>query len=271
MGHNPGGILQNGRGWADPPSVQFFAFMTFAATCTLGAAVSIRLLWVWRRTRELPELALGVSSLSLTLSPIALIVAAGVVGTAPGIATVLFWVGVLLHPVNPSALAIGVWRIYRPQSRLAGAACIGLALALAVWTVRRLADGEIALQTADPVTSGISHAMRIATYLWASVECFRYRALLRRREALGIGAPEIAHRIGLWGFSAACVAALTMTGWWGFAVVGTPLLEWAPGLFVVNGLGLIAAAGLWIAFFPPKAYRERFSSGAGEATPREAS
>lgn len=238
--------------------MELYALVTFASTCVLGAGVAVRLLLVWRRTREAPELALGVASLALTLSPIALVAAASGVGVAPRAAHVLFVAGVLLHPVNPMAMVLGVWRIFRPGSRRMGGVCVVVALLLAVWTVRRLADGEIALQTADPITAGISHGVRLATYGWAAFECFRYRALLVRREALGIGSPEIAHRIGLWGLSAAAVAGLAAIGWYGFAVVGKPLLQWSAGLLAVNGLGLLGGATLWVAFFPPAGYRRRF-------------
>ncbi|MDJ0788120.1 MAG: hypothetical protein QNK05_15030 [Myxococcota bacterium] len=232
-----------------------FAFASFACTCVLGAILSVRLLLVWRRTRALPELALGVASLALTLSPILLIVGARLASSHPGVALAAFTLGVLLHPINPLAMACGVFRIFRPDARWAGALCGLVAVAFAVWAWRRLGAGEIALQTKDPLSAAISHAGRLGVYAWAAFECFRYRALLHRREQFGIGSPETAHRLALWGASAACIAGVAAIGWYGFAVREVPLLQWPLGLLGVNGLGLLAAATLWVAFFPPRAYR----------------
>ena len=234
-----------------------YATITFALTCVLGLGVALRLLAVWWRTRETPELALGLASTALTLSAIGLVAAAELQPGSPGIAWHLWVVAVLVFPLNPIALGIGVWRIFRPESVWAPLLTAGFAISLGVWTALRLGAGEVALQTRDPLVATIGHGVRMVAYAWAAIECFRYRRLLLRRAALGLADDGVAHRIGLWGVSTGCVAGLTVIGYVGFAWVGKPLLEWPPGLLVVNGLGVAAAATLWLAFFPPAVYQRR--------------
>lgn len=238
--------------------MQIYATITFAITCALGAGVALRLLGVWRRTRQMPELTLGLASMALTLSAIGLVAASGLEPRSPAVASLLWVVAVLLFPLNPIALGIGVWRIFRPQSRWAPALCAAAAIGLVVWTVLRLRGGEVALQTSDPLAATLAHGIRIAVYAWAAIESFHYRRLLLRRAPLGLADPGVAHRMGLWGLSTSAVTALTGVGYFGFAFVGKPLLEWPPGLLLVNGLGVGAAATLWLAFFPPALYRRRF-------------
>ena len=238
--------------------MQTYATVTFAITCVLGLGVALRLLVAWQRTRQVPELALGIASAAMTLSAIGLVAAEQLAATAPDTARMLWLVGVLLFPVNPIALGVGVWRIFRPESRWAPVLCGGFAIGLATWTFLRLSAGEVALQTSDPRAATLAHGIRFAVYAWAGIECFRYRSLLQRRDALGLGNPGVAHQIGLWGLSTFAVAALTAIGYYGFLVVGKPLLEWPAGLLVVNGLGVAGAASIWLAFFPPAVYRRGF-------------
>ena len=73
--------------------------------------------------------------------------------------------------------------------------CGGVATAAAVpWFLVVVTSGG------EPVASSsvLLLVLRGGGMLWATLECFRYSARLRKRAALGLGDPIIAHRIWLW-------------------------------------------------------------------------
>ena len=131
--------------------------------------------------------------------------------------------------------------------------CGGVATAAAVpWFLLVVTSGG------EPVASSsvLLLVLRGGGMLWATLECFRYSARLRKRAALGLGDPIIAHRIWLWGLGAGFTLlgiSLDVGSWVlaGQAFINTPL-----GL-VMAASTLAGALSIAFAFFPPARYARR--------------
>jgi hypothetical protein len=103
----------------------------------------------------------------------------------------------------------------------------------------------------------------LAAYGWASFEPLRFRRLMLRRVKLGMGDPLVANRLLLWGIGTGAIAA----------VAAIHLVAQLFGRFelphswvgVVSLLVLTTAVCEWLAFFPPRAWRERFGAPAAGA------
>jgi hypothetical protein len=94
----------------------------------------------------------------------------------------------------------------------------------------------------------------LAALAWAAAESLRHAALLKRRVALGLADPVVVNRVRLWGvamlISTLMCAAGTATQW-----AGVPILNTEGGGAALAGLGLVSGSALYLAFFPPPAYR----------------
>jgi hypothetical protein len=97
-------------------------------------------------------------------------------------------------------------------------------------------------------------------YAWSLVESLRYRAMMRRRDALGIGDPSVTRRFGLWAVAAGCAVAMHATSIAGRLLAGDAMP--APAVITSSALGLVAAVSLALAFLrrAPRAAPERVAS-----------
>lgn len=234
------------------------------AALLAGLVVGSRLLWVARRTRGLPELAIGLSSVLFPLGAIARLIARGAGALEPA----LYAGSMALLGLGAIASAVGLWRIFRPASDWPGVVCVILAgtqLAAGIET----ASGGLPPRGLPDTSVTLLVLSRIAVYLWAACECFRYSALLRRRLRLGLADPLIAHQILLWGVSAAAMTLLLGIMAAGRFATGVEGVFWPPAVIASCPLGVLAAAGIWLAFFPPRAYRRLVVGRAGRQTRAE--
>jgi hypothetical protein len=93
-----------------------------------------------------------------------------------------------------------------------------------------------------------------------ALECFRFYSQLRKRVRIGLADPLVMQRVGLWG-----VAMVASTGCYVVPIThrlvyGTGVREHLWAISAVSGLAMVAAVCLWLAFFPPRAYRQRMTS-----------
>jgi hypothetical protein len=240
--------------------VQQFAVVASLTTLALSAFVCLRLLRVAWRTRGAPEIAMGTYQ--------ALVVAAIAVYASlrerfltrdPSelFAPVCF--ANLLIGLGVVALAVGVWRIYRPAERWAMAACALLSLwVMGGWLWTSL--GDVLPTTVAPTPANAFFvAGRGAVYLWGGFEGFRYYGMMRRRAALGLGDPMIAHQILLWGTFSLLMGLLAVTSLTAGMLLREAYAQWSLGPFITPTLSLLASICLWLGFFPPAFYRRRIA------------
>ena len=101
----------------------------------------------------------------------------------------------------------------------------------------------------------------IWTYpLWTMVESYRYYALMRRRQALGLADPMVTNRFLLWGSASLGTALATWTSSIGFFLPQRPdvIAAWEPLLQTATAtFGVATVALFYLTFFPPSWYRQR--------------
>ena len=222
-------------------------------SCVLGLYVGVRTLLVWRGTRGTPELAIGINVLSISIGGVLFAAFTASPGFAEAaIGTTLRVVMVAMLVVHQLALAIGSWRIFRPNARwplLVVAWVAGMMFAVTILVFQP--------HVAPADRSELYEATRLVLLLWTTWECFRYRALLVRRVRLGLAEPMIAHRIGLWGVAGVVQIVSCSLPLLALVVHGVPLFSEAVILYVTSVLAIVGSTSIALAFFPPAAYVRR--------------
>lgn len=240
--------------------IGFGAFLV--ASVVLGA----RLLLLALRTRKLPELAIGLNFLLAGAIGYALLLAAESLRLLPapwdGRAS---FAGVAAISAGGALIGLFSRAVFRPASPLAG-----LALAALVgWLLLGVA-GSWTLHVTG-VTSGLGGWLGrwapnlglLAAYGWSAFEPLRFHVMMRRRRRIGMGDPLVANRLLLWGVGTGAVSAVAGIH---LAAQLAGRYELPPSLVgVVSLLVLATAVCEWLAFFPPRAWRERFTARAARA------
>ncbi len=169
------------------------------------------------------------------------------------------------------ALSVGIWRIYRVMDLWAGVLCAALSLwVLAGWLWTSL--GQTLPTTVAPTISNVCFvAARSAIYLWGAYESVAFHRLMRRRVALGLADPVVAHQILMWGFFSLAMGTLAIVSLAAGLVLREAYAQWTPALFITPATTLVASICLWLGFFPPAFYRRMIAgpaAPAGAAAPR---
>jgi hypothetical protein len=236
------------------------AMLGIGAFFLVGLLVSVRLLMLWRRTRQWPELAAAL----------------GLLGIGPLGFCVMMTGYVLFHdtPVMPYFRAAGVgiqalgfvatvsftWRVFRPKERWAAVLMAGLSLALigtgVAMIVFPVVPGHL------PLRFHLDIVLKILAFGWGAYEPLRYWRLARQRVALGVADPLVSASFLMWGITSGAGAL-------GFAIIYMAIASLPPGghlsslvYLVISAIGLIGAVSLYLSFLPPQAYRHRVAAHA---------
>ncbi|MCG8591967.1 MAG: hypothetical protein MJE66_21945 [Proteobacteria bacterium] len=223
----------------------------------LGASVLVanmvlagRLLWLARRTRELPELLIGLTFLLAT--PGQCLVGAAQVNHAglESLSVELLTFGRFLFTVACGTCALAVWRIYRPYGFASLAVMYVVILSLGAGFVNQLLPGPNGQPMRSPLY-WMGTAAQFFTFAWAAYEALRTWRSLRHRPHTGW--LSTAHRFLLWGVASLCAFG----GYAAFVITSELSRRAGPdalGALAVIGpgsiLGLAAAACMWFAFLP---------------------
>jgi hypothetical protein len=213
------------------------------------AVVGTRLVLLSRRTREIPELALGCCFLLLGVvgHPLSVLARSG---SGEG--------GLLVSALAAQDLAslamyVATWRSFRPGDGWIGPAIGAIALAFAV----SVAGQAATLGAGDERLAGafyyLGFCLRALAFLWAAAESVHCARTARRRLALGLVDAVVADRFRLWAVATVCISL-------GFAIflAGRLLTDnVAESPWVLASSSVVGVAGgvsMWLAFFPPPAY-----------------
>jgi hypothetical protein len=224
----------------------------------LNAITGIRLLLLAKRTRELPELALGIGhllggSLGWALVMFGYIVIIKLAAPTVGLALVI--AGLFCLDFAIAAIAHFCWRVFNRDSK---ALAVLYVVLIGVLVSDFVHNGLIAHQFAPPTNTfwfWPGCLARGGTYVWMSIVTFRYYRKLRLRLPLGLADPVTANRM----FLVFLVGSFVVL----FAIVVTTaslLGIWERHPQLMNGvsclLGMPSAVCSWLAFVPPKRYTD---------------
>ena len=238
----------------------------FLAFFIVSLVVGVRLLLLWKRTRMLPELLIGLGVLGI--GPVGfggMIAGMAVSKTNTALGGTLFMFGFVAIAVGVLSKWIFNWRVYHPNSRALGGVVVLVGVILvAQFFYYALGPGFIEVGAHSPVASSRS-LLQITCLLWGSVEALRFWRRMLRRSSLGLASPEVTNRFFLWGLGAASAGLGTAIGTVAGIVTGLGALEIPWVLASSSAHGFVAAIAMWLAFVPPAWYL-RWISGASAKT-----
>ena len=238
---------------------EILGLIGFGSFLVVSLAVGTRLLLQARRTRKLPELAMGLNFVLAGFVGYALLVAAESLHLLPGrLAGFGSFFGVSGISIGGAFVCLFTQQVFHPRSRVARAMLVGIAgwLGLAIY------GAWILHVVRGPDGFGVwlghwgAHLGLLAAYGWSTGESLRYYALMRRRVQVGIGDPLVANRFLLWGTGTLATVLVTLL-YITMQLLGHYVLP-ASLVGTSSLLVLVTAIAEWLAFFPPQAYRRRF-------------
>lgn len=228
-------------------------FITFLVS---SLVIGVRLLVLWNRTRQLPELLIACGILGI--GPIGF--AFTLVGTSssetlPALVPICLAAALFSTSAGAFAAAIFNWQVFRPDAAwLRPVLGVVAALFFASLVHEAISTG---FSDATAVGSGFRphSVLSTAILLWGAAESLRYFTMMRRRAKLGLADPLVTNRFLLWGLgigAAGVGSAISVTA---CAITGQHMLA-IPWVTVSNSFhGFTAAVLMWVAFIPPGIYR----------------
>jgi hypothetical protein len=225
-----------------------------------SALVAARLLLVYKRLRQPPELFLGLAYLLAgTLGWGGLLVGALLAPKGQTVAEGLQAWSIVIDDAGTFCFYLFVWYMFRRSSLIAKAVLGLVAVVLVISIVHNtIIRGVTFGQPPGTVTTLLGMAARVAVFPWMAIEAFRSYAAFRRRARIGLGNPMVASRLLLWGISAVSCFGIAAIATYLFvtatdSVDATQRQNDADNIY--GALAVVASVALWLAFFPLKAYQ----------------
>jgi hypothetical protein len=236
----------------------------FLAFFVVALVVGIRLVGLAARTRQLPELLMGVGVLGIGPVGFGGVIAAMIVAErSPGAARLVGAAATIAIATGIAAKYLFNWRIYRPTSRIAMAACLaGIAGAVAAVALEGAATGFAPRAWQGNGWHLMRSLVQVGCLLWGASEALVYWGKMRRRVRLGLADPLLTNRFLLWGIGAGAAGLGSAIGAAAQFATGRPPLEQTWVTMSSSLHGLVSASALWLAFVPPLAYRRWIRGGA---------
>jgi hypothetical protein len=235
------------------------ALIGYTAYILASLFLGTRLVLLWRRTREWPELTIGGAFLlGGVLGHVAwlAVAIAGISGAAPETIKSIATLGLTVTVLGSLSSGTGTAMIFRSTELWARGflTCVALALFAGLAAYVR---GPI---RGTSMTFWWTLAATSLLYLWGAIEAISVGRILQKRARLGMAEPLVANRTLMWGYSGATVV-LTIAISFGARVVYGPVAPaWTA---ILSSASLLIGAGtIWLGFFPPAAYRTRVERAA---------
>jgi len=253
--------------------VVLLSIVLSVVACSL---VGLRLLWLARRTRKLPELCIGVALCAFALAQVSRIALGGLDDRLDSElllgAYVLMQVAYWLSQLGLSLFTVSA---FDPRSHWRWALLAGLAVLCTLSrsmmvhaSAPRFLSGAPTQMT--PFWDPMAVAGFAVAFGWVAVESLRYHALLRRRLALGLADPVVTNRFLVWGAGAAATSVLVLV-LLGLYLQGITLLANSLSASVlVTVSGMVMSVVPWLTFAPPAAYLRFVARRAARGGSRQA-
>jgi hypothetical protein len=231
----------------------------------VSTAIGLRLLLLWRRTRELPEFLIGAGLLMPAVVTVPFAAFAGL--SSPTVANIhipTLSIGLLGVAASIALLMAFTWRVFRPSSM--AAATFALCTSAAALVVCTLFVHSLATAPGDtkPGEAYSPYAIAIMLlfqiwYAWMAIESLGEWRRAGRRLALGLSDPVLVNRFGLWG----CLGVAQMFG--GaisitFEIAGLDMLRHTLPALALALNGLVTGTLMLLTFVPPARYLDWLKS-----------
>jgi len=228
----------------------------FILTCTV---VGGRLLWLARRTREIPELCIGGGLVCVAGVGTPLLLASGI-GPGPVSSLNLPLVAAGLVAVLGGTLCLYAftWRVFRADAAWAKALVILAGVAFAVIVAGslhaflRAPQDALSFEAASGWLAGVRIAV-LGAYLWTGIESWLQYRMARRRLGLGLADPVATNRLLLWSLIGAVEVCINGADLILHLHGLSPVMD-ARAMAVTATGGVIASAMMYLTFLPPRAY-----------------
>jgi hypothetical protein len=250
--------------------VQLFLAVSLLIFVVASSVVGLRLLALTWRTRELPELlvGLGFTVIGVLGYPIAMLSGFGR-GSVAQMNVDMWFAGVLVMDAGLACLYAFTARVFRAGQPWALGFAALLAGASVVSGVGALAE----LRAAPPealsfrVTTSwilVGQVASGAGFAWIGVESWLQLGMARRRQSLGLGDLVVANRFLLWVLFAGFATGMNVANSCALlAGVSAAESRWVQAAMAVFGLS--ASISMYLAFLPPARYLRWLRGDAREA------
>jgi hypothetical protein len=226
----------------------------FLAFFVVALVVGVRLLLLWRRTRQLPELLMGIGVLGIGPVGFGCMTIGAASISNPPIANAGFGIGTLAVAAGVLAKCIFNWRVYRRNSVAAMLATYGVGVLMATILTIHLIDGQWIPAEALAWDTFARSLAQVGCLLWGSAESLYYWSQMRRRLKLELADPVVVNRFLLWGIGAGFAGVGSGIGAAAEAFTGVPMLQIAWVVSTSSAFGFVAAVSIYLAFVPPERY-----------------
>ena len=223
--------------------------------------ISIRLLLLWRRTRQWPELLISSGFLLLALLGFPLLGLSGLAEPTIGaVHAPTLAIGLAALAASIVLLHAFTWQVFRPHAswaRLFVLANAIAATAVAVLFLRAVVTAppdSVSLEVHGPWSLAVRLLFQV-WYVWVGIESLLEWSRARKRMALGLSDPVSVNRFALWG-SMGNVLALNGAVAMVLEARGmSPMNDALPAIWL--GLnGAVAGVLMFLTFVPPAGYVE---------------
>jgi len=235
------------------------------ASVVVSLVLGVRLLRLWSRSRQLPELAIGSSFIFAgVMGYIATVF--GNPGTVALPDAVAYWVmvsGIGLISVGVGLTYFFVWKVFRPDAAWARW-LFWVASVTLLLTVAPISGGsEGAVVQVNSMTV-IGDLVRFGGGAWGACESLRYFGLMRKRMRVGLAEAAVANRFLLWGLASLSTGTIFLVTSTAVRLALSPADgSVTPGVMtLISLLTLVTATSQWLAFLPPARYTRWLESRA---------
>jgi hypothetical protein len=241
-------------------------FYFYALVITVNLAVGGRLLWKAGAPGARPELLLGAACTLDGVEWLLWVLAyyTPLAGTHAG-----DWlgagcrVGIICHNIFLLAFTR---LVFRPGSRTARVAVVALAGLMSSSLVIGIAQGDWLGYRSDRIWIWLETCPQLVAYAWTLVESALHYARMRKRLAHGLADPVVTNRVLLWALYGAAMLGAGI-----FYVISIGVASFSGEYPFALDAAMIACTSfscgaIWLAFYPPRAYR-RWLASASETAP----
>ncbi len=229
--------------------------------------VGTRLIARSRRSRGVPELLIGLTYASAAGVGYPLVVLGRMLPErSDQLLTV--WLGQPLIMFGCCCFVFFNAKVFRPGAAWAiaastlGSIAIVIGGSVTVWGYTSTSDPVLATARSS-IGTGTMLAVLGVAYAWTAFEGFRYRGMMRRREAIGLADPMVANRFLLWAFAGLVSMAWNATS--AAYLLAGQNIGVHPVPVLATSLGGLVCTVLQVLIFMPPAWYARWVTRAPRA------